>query len=71
MSQEPLQQQYEILIRSVAKGLREVYASADWAELAPRAQALWTLYAGTTGLTWNDVEDRVRNAWTLALRGDD
>ena len=32
---------YEVLIRSVAQGIREVYASGSWQEVSPKAEALW------------------------------
>lgn len=54
---------YEVLIRSVAQGIREVYASGSWQEVSPKAEALWMLYAGSTGLSWAEVEARVHRAW--------
>jgi hypothetical protein len=60
---------YEVLIRSVAQGIREVYASGQWGEVSPKAEALWMLYAGSTGLSWAEVEARVRKAWEASTPG--
>jgi hypothetical protein len=54
---------FETLVRSVAEGLRDVYRSQQWDEVSPRAEALWSTYAATTGLGWADVAERVRRAW--------
>jgi hypothetical protein len=54
---------FETLVRSVAEGLCDVYTSRLWDEVSPRAEALWSHYAETTGLDWPDVADRVRCAW--------
>ena len=55
---------FDILVRSVAEGLRDVYRSQQWEDISPRAEALWSHYAQTTGLGWPDVADRMRCAWT-------
>ncbi|HZX76216.1 hypothetical protein [Lysobacter sp.] len=60
---EPASGTYDILIRSVGQGLREVYGATQWSAIEERAQALWRVYAGSTGLQWEDVAVRVREAW--------
>jgi len=54
---------YDILIRSVGQGIREIHGSASWQDVRPRAEALWAHYAITTGLAWGEVADRVYEAW--------
>jgi hypothetical protein len=57
---------YDILIRSVGQGIREVYGATSWEQVEAKAEGLWRLYAGSTGLAWADVLDRVRDAWERA-----
>jgi hypothetical protein len=55
---------YRILIRSVGQGIREIHGDAPWSEVERRAESLWGLYAVTTGLSWAQVAERVRQAWS-------
>jgi hypothetical protein len=57
---------YEILIRSVGQGIREVHGNTSWEAVQARAETLWLLYAVTTGLQWPQVADRVQAAWRAA-----
>lgn len=57
---------YEILIRSVGQGIREVHGNTTWEAVQARAESLWHLYAVTTGLEWPQVAERVREAWRAA-----
>jgi hypothetical protein len=57
---------YEILIRSVGQGIREVHGNTTWDAVRSRAESLWHLYAVTTGLSWPQVADRVHDAWLAA-----
>lgn len=59
---------YEILIRSVGQGIREVHGDAPWNEVKRRAERLWALYAVTTGLSWDQVAERVHQAWSTIDR---
>ncbi|MDR0184206.1 hypothetical protein [Lysobacter arvi] len=61
---------YEILIRSVGQGIREVHGNTTWEAVQSRAESLWQLYAVTTGLEWPQVADRVRDAWRAAAVDD-
>jgi len=60
---------YEILIRSVGQGIREVHGNTSWEAVQARAETLWLLYAVTTGLEWPQVADRVQAAWRAAAGG--
>jgi hypothetical protein len=63
---------YEILIRSVGQGIREVHGNTTWEAVQARAESLWHLYAVTTGLDWLQVAQRVQDAWRAAAEpGDD
>jgi len=60
---------YEILIRSVGQGIREVHGNTTWEAVQARAESLWLLYAVTTGLQWPQVAERVQAAWQAAGSG--
>jgi len=60
---------YEILIRSVGQGIREVHGNTTWDAVQARAESLWLLYAVTTGLDWSQVAERVQAAWRAAGSG--
>ena len=60
---------YEILIRSVGQGIREVHGNTTWDAVQSRAESLWLLYAVTTGLEWPQVAERVQAAWHAAGSG--
>ena len=63
---------YEILIRSVGQGIREVHGNTTWEAVQALAESLWHLYAVTTGLDWPQVAQRVRDAWAAAAEsGED
>ena len=61
---------YEILIRSVGQGIREVHGNTTWESVQARAESLWHLYAVTTGLDWAQVVERVHSAWLAAAEPD-
>ena len=57
---------YDILIRAVGQGIREVYGTSDWTQVESKAEGLWARYAGSTGLAWSEGGVRVRRGWKEA-----
>jgi hypothetical protein len=52
---------YSALIRAIGEQTRELYPNACWDEVSRELELLWKSYV--TGLGWEQVADKIRQAW--------